>query len=175
MRTARLLPYGGISLTETPRTETSLPGQETPLVMWPVMHAGTETLPAPPVDRQTPVKTLPCPKLRLRAVVTDNLQKTCEIMTNRCVTAGIITILQMLSIHAEVIHSQQVRNHDLGKGWVKCCRAKFVNMADKLIKIHLWGHWNPLRTSGDVCPIFTSLGTHSVYMHMCQCSINGGQ
>ena len=61
-------------------------------------------------------------------------------MRNRCVTVGIITILQMLSIHARVIHSQQVRNHDLGKGWVSCRRAKIVNMADKLIKIHLWGH-----------------------------------
>ena len=37
-----------------------------PLVVWTVMHAGSQ-LPCPPVDRQTPVKTLPCPKLRLRA------------------------------------------------------------------------------------------------------------
>ena len=42
MRTARSLPYGGVfSVRKTP----------------------------PPVDRQMPVKILPCPKLRLRAVV----------------------------------------------------------------------------------------------------------
>ena len=38
-----------------------------------VMHAGKPT-PLPPVDRQTPVNTLPCPKLRLRAVkLVDNI------------------------------------------------------------------------------------------------------
>ena len=36
-----------------------------PLVMWPAMHAGK----LPPVDRQLPVKTLHCSKLRLRAVI----------------------------------------------------------------------------------------------------------
>ena len=48
------------SLTETPRTETTL------LVMWPVTHSGTET----PLwtESQTGVKTLPCPKLRLQAI-----------------------------------------------------------------------------------------------------------
>ena len=60
--------------TETPWTET-LPGQrpshwsETPLdrdTLSLVMHAWTETA---SVDRQTPVKTLPCPKLHLRVVI----------------------------------------------------------------------------------------------------------
>ena len=51
-----------------PRMLTSLP----PLVMWPVMHAGK---PTSTVDRQTPVKTLPCPKLRLRVVITANKNK----------------------------------------------------------------------------------------------------
>ena len=91
MRTACLLPYkgggslsggvlypGGLCLkpswTDTPQTET--PGQRPPWtefpldgdpqVMWPLMHAGTET---PPVDRQIPVKTLPSPRLRLRGVI----------------------------------------------------------------------------------------------------------
>ena len=36
--------------------------------MWPVMHAGTETPPPPWTESQTGVKTLPCPKLCLRAV-----------------------------------------------------------------------------------------------------------
>ena len=42
------------------------PCRLSPQVIWPVMHAGKPTL--PPVHRQTPVKTLPCPKLRLRTV-----------------------------------------------------------------------------------------------------------
>ena len=58
MRTARLLavsgggglhPGGSASMGGLPRGEVG----QTPL---------------PPVDRQTPVKTLPCPKLRLRVV-----------------------------------------------------------------------------------------------------------
>ena len=39
-----------------------------PLVMWPVMHAGK---PNPPPHRIMLVKILPCPKLRLRAVIKD--------------------------------------------------------------------------------------------------------
>ena len=80
MRTARSLPYGGVSVWETlPWTETPLDrdpldrdplwteipsGQRPPLdrdpsVMWPVVHAGTET--PPPVKRITDrCKTLPC-------------------------------------------------------------------------------------------------------------------
>ena len=44
------------------RTVSSLPNRETPL-QWSPWTVGR-----PPVDRQTPVKILPCPKLRLRAV-----------------------------------------------------------------------------------------------------------
>ena len=36
------------------------------LVMWPIMHFWEAT---PPVDSQTPMKTLPCPTLGLRAVI----------------------------------------------------------------------------------------------------------
>ena len=61
MRTGRSLPYGGVSLTETPWTEippetpwTETPRQRPPWTeptppdrdlpaMWPVMHAGTGT------------------------------------------------------------------------------------------------------------------------------------
>ena len=41
-------------------------GWADPPVMWPVMHAERPT----PQCGQTPVKTLPCPKLRLRVVMT---------------------------------------------------------------------------------------------------------
>ena len=57
--------------------------------MWPVMHAGKPT-PSLLVDRQTPVKTLPCPKLRFRAV---------NIVTN--LNSNQVMSLQDLSI---VIH-----------------------------------------------------------------------
>ena len=44
-------------------------------------------LPPPSVDRQTPVKLLPCPELRLRAVITINLNSICvgiEIGIGQC-------------------------------------------------------------------------------------------
>ena len=50
---------------QTPLPTDATPLDADPLVMWPVMHAGK---PPPTPDRQTPVKTLPCLKLRLRAV-----------------------------------------------------------------------------------------------------------
>ena len=57
MRTARSLPYRGVSLTDPP-------GQRPPSGQNP--PSGQR--PPPPVDRQTPVKLLPCLKLRLWAV-----------------------------------------------------------------------------------------------------------
>ena len=51
-----------VSLTETPPRQ-----RPPPLVMWPVVYAGTETPPSWS-ELQTGVKTLPRPKLRLRAV-----------------------------------------------------------------------------------------------------------
>ena len=47
------------------------PGTENPRrSMGPVSQTGSDIIERPlPVDRQTPVKTLPCPKLRLRAVM----------------------------------------------------------------------------------------------------------
>ena len=76
MRTACLLPYGGLPnrdtpWTETPKTETPTerpPGQrptqtETSLVMWPVVNAGTET--PPPMNRMTHgCKNITMPQLR---------------------------------------------------------------------------------------------------------------
>ena len=77
MRTARSLLWG-VSLTDppgqtpppghpllyrSPWTETPHPGQGPPLVMWPVVHAGTETSLPPPCRQNswhTLVKTLPC-------------------------------------------------------------------------------------------------------------------
>ena len=61
------VPPGCIS----PLDANPLPWRQTPLdadppVMWHVMHAGKPT--PVPVDRQTPVKILPIPKLLLRAV-----------------------------------------------------------------------------------------------------------
>ena len=58
--TGGLCPGGLCSGTKTPWTET-------PPVMWPVVHAGTET----PLwtEWHIDVKTLRCPKLRLRAVI----------------------------------------------------------------------------------------------------------
>ena len=70
MRTARFSSSGGRGVCPTTSPpEADLPPLDSDfpwmLVMWPVMHAGKP----PPVDRQTPVKTLPCHKLRLRAVM----------------------------------------------------------------------------------------------------------
>ena len=48
------------------------------LVMWPVMHAGKPTHPLR-TDWQTRVKTLPCPKLHLRAVTIHNLNFKLDI------------------------------------------------------------------------------------------------
>ena len=82
MRTACLLTYpivshvtcGGGDLptpNAPPPRQTPNPGCRPPphpLVMWHVMHAG-KPIPPPLADRQTPVKTVPCPKLSLRAVI----------------------------------------------------------------------------------------------------------
>ena len=83
MRTTRLLtiPYPIVShvswgsLPKAPRCRPPLDAappldadsqMQIPLIMWPVMHARKPT--SPPMDRQTPVKRLPCPRLRLQAV-----------------------------------------------------------------------------------------------------------
>ena len=56
---------------QTPQDQAPLPGPDPPGAGTP--HPGTRHPPlaqAPPVDRHTPVNILPCPKLRLRAVIT---------------------------------------------------------------------------------------------------------
>ena len=37
-----------------------------------ISRGGVSQTPSPPVDKQTPVKTLPCPKRRLRTVIKYN-------------------------------------------------------------------------------------------------------
>ena len=44
------------------------PGRRHPWTETPLARQELTSYRDPPVDRQTPVKTLPCPKLRLRAV-----------------------------------------------------------------------------------------------------------
>ena len=84
MRTAHSLPHGKVSLTETPWTEAlldidpldrNLPWTETPrgqrhppMDRDPPGQTGSDIIQRPIMDIQPPVKTLPCPKLRLRAV-----------------------------------------------------------------------------------------------------------
>ena len=104
MRTTHSLPYGGVPWTETPTLldrDPTPPGQRPPLPgqrpppldrdPWrettPGQRPRTETPrvgsdiiqrdPHPP-DRQTLVKILPYPKLRLRAVITLSLQQSLD-------------------------------------------------------------------------------------------------
>ena len=66
MRTARSLPYGvGSPWTETPPLQRPPPDRDCPDRDPPDRDRD------PPVDRQTPVKTLPYPKLRLRVVINE--------------------------------------------------------------------------------------------------------
>ena len=60
-------PYAG-PWRQTPADADPLEADPPRLVMWPVIHAGKPTSPPPWTEGQTLVKTLPCPKLRLRAV-----------------------------------------------------------------------------------------------------------
>ena len=62
MRTTRSSSRAGGAPPGTPR------GPGTPRTQTPP-GPGTPTGPDPPVDRHTPVNILPCPKLRLRAVI----------------------------------------------------------------------------------------------------------
>ena len=58
---------GGLPGQKPPQTDPldrDLPGRN----MGPDNQTGRDIIQRPPVNRQTPVKTLPCPKLRLRAV-----------------------------------------------------------------------------------------------------------
>ena len=92
MCTARLLTLspsdrgGSPPGCEPPWNQT--PGCSRPLVMWPVMHAGKPTTP-PWTEWHTGVKTLPCPKLRLRAVIiirilTEILETELEQQNSSC-------------------------------------------------------------------------------------------
>ena len=56
-------PPGADPLDADPTLDAESPWMQSPLVMWPVMHAGKLW-----TEWQTGVKTLPCPKLRLREV-----------------------------------------------------------------------------------------------------------
>ena len=64
MRTARTLPVQG-----------GLPDRDPP---WTETHSGQRS---PPVDRQTPVKILPCPKLRLRVLKINGLEQQQKTVT----------------------------------------------------------------------------------------------
>ena len=78
MRTAHSSSRGGVSTRHPPRAEapppragTHPPGPGTPLR---TRNPPRDQAP-PPVDRHTPVNILPCPKLRLRAVMNWNLKQ----------------------------------------------------------------------------------------------------
>ena len=61
-----------------PPLDPPLPPPFVMLVMWPMMHAGKPT-PAHLMGRQTPMKTLPCPKLRSRAIkMREKVSLECE-------------------------------------------------------------------------------------------------
>ena len=83
MRTTWSLLYRGVSVqggTETPDRDPRQrpPGEKPPGQRPPTQTPWTETSldRNPPVDRQTPVKILPCPKLRLLAVTIVHAQQS---------------------------------------------------------------------------------------------------
>ena len=75
MRTARSLPYGGVCVQRGSVSREGLCPERVCVQGGPdqgaVCERGALYLgdPPPPVDRQTPLKLLPCPKLRLQAVI----------------------------------------------------------------------------------------------------------
>ena len=66
--------------------------------------------PHPPVDRQTPVKILFCPKLRLRAVKwhTSQLELKCMCIKNHCSVTSIIS--QNFYVAENIVEPMQGKN-----------------------------------------------------------------
>ena len=88
-----------------PPTDARAPWIQTPLVMCPVMHAGKPTL--PPVGRQTPVKTLSCPKVRQRAVIINRTLLIWTLMLTNCkeflLTLYIFLILRINNCYMNLV------------------------------------------------------------------------
>ena len=74
MHTARSSSRWGWSPPSNP------PGTRHPLDQTPPPRPGTYQTRHPPVDRQTPVNILPCPKLCLRAVKIENVQNHTKVL-----------------------------------------------------------------------------------------------
>ena len=96
MRTARSSSRpGGVSTRHPPGPHQTPPGEGTPL--------GAGTLPGPGTPRHTPVNILPCPKLRLRAVIRPIHEKSANrVKMYRRLVAPVLRIAIQLFQHRKI-------------------------------------------------------------------------
>ena len=134
-----------------------------PLVMWPVLDARKP--PPPLVDRQTPVKTIPCPKLRLVVKQLTFEPFFCNSLLNSWVFGTCIKNIQSDSYVSGVI------SRALKLDFVS---SNFGSLLIKIYRLLFFAGLKPgkrcqlirLLTQKNISMIFTNTGTDRIYYNI---------